>query len=97
MRVIVSIVIALTLLGCSGHDRPMEVEGIEGEIVQINSNEVIVMSRDLMYEIKVNDATTFEGATISEVEKGQSIKVWYVSEPLDSNPVKATASRIIIR
>ncbi|MFD1738690.1 DUF3221 domain-containing protein, partial [Bacillus salitolerans] len=44
--------------------------------------------------LKFTEATVFEGKKLNELVIGDTVKTWYGSQPLDSNPMQASASKI---
>ncbi|MDQ0160782.1 hypothetical protein J2S77_002789 [Alkalibacillus salilacus] len=80
--------------GCSSDEETKYLEGVTGEIVEIDDESFLIQDYPGKVDLKYTNETVFKGKSRNELDVGDRVKTWYASEALDSNPLQATASRI---
>ncbi|MFD1738680.1 hypothetical protein ACFSCX_19355, partial [Bacillus salitolerans] len=84
---ICSITLLLLIIGCSNNDNntsSVNIEGIQGEIIKIDEDSILLEDKSGRVELKFTEATVFEGKKLNELVIGDTVKTWYGSQPLDS-------------
>ncbi|WP_163540080.1 DUF3221 domain-containing protein [Gracilibacillus sp. YIM 98692] len=97
MRLLLGVLSAFSLLfiiGCSTEENDISLDGIKGEIVAVKDNSLLIKNEDHRVNLKHTSDTVFIGKKNGELLVGDVVKTWYDSEPLDSNPMQAIASKI---
>ncbi|MFD1736871.1 DUF3221 domain-containing protein [Bacillus salitolerans] len=96
-KVLLSVVfftLLLFVVGCSPDKEALNIEGVIGEILEMDDDSILIQSNDNKVDVKYTNETVFNGKKRNELGVGDRVKTWYSSEPLDSNPMQATASKI---
>ncbi|SES02122.1 Protein of unknown function [Gracilibacillus ureilyticus] len=91
---IISLMVLLFVIGYSSDKETLNIEGVTGEILEIDDDSFLIQGKGFNVDLKYTSETIFKGKNRNELDIGDRVKTWYSSEPLDSNPMQATASKI---
>ncbi|REJ07974.1 DUF3221 domain-containing protein [Halobacillus trueperi] len=92
----ISVLGLLLFFGCSSDEDNVNIEGVTGEIEEIKDDSFLIQGSDIEVDLKYTSDTVFNGKERNEFVIGDKVKTWYASQPLESNPSQATASKIEI-
>ncbi|WP_411955060.1 DUF3221 domain-containing protein [Alkalibacillus sp. S2W] len=91
---IIAFVVLFIVIGCSSGEEALNLEGVTGEIVEINDGSFLIQGDGKKVDLKYANDTVFEGKSRNELDIGDQVNTWYKGEALDSSPIQATASKI---
>lgn len=96
-RILLSVILLSILSlfgGCSSAVEDINIEGIQGKILSIDNNSILISDGVSKVNLKYSNDTVFEGKKLNELNSGDKVKTWYKSQALETNPIQATASKI---
>ncbi|WP_114354083.1 DUF3221 domain-containing protein [Saliterribacillus persicus] len=63
-------------------------------MIKIDDDSFLIQGKNTKVDLKYTNDTVFNGKERNKIGIGDKIEIWYSSQPLDSKPNQALASKI---